>query len=279
MTLDRSPTRDPAGAPLDLSVVVPAFNEEGRIGATLEDLRAYLSPRSWRWEVVVVDDGSTDGTVRVVEEASRADGRLRVQREPHRGKGGAVRAGLLASTAAHRFICDADLSMPVHELERFMPPALGQADVAIGSREGAGARRVGEPLFRHLTGRVFNLLVQRLAVPGIEDTQCGFKMFTARAVETVFPHVTIEGWAFDIEVLYLTRRAGLQIVEVPIEWHYRKESRLNMSRDALGMWRELRQIRRRARRGAYAVVPPERRPLSQADARGESETGRPDYRC
>jgi dolichyl-phosphate beta-glucosyltransferase len=260
MTEGHSSRRDPRAAPLDLTIVVPAFNEEGRIGATLQELRAYLSSRPWRWEVVVVDDGSTDGTVRVVNEAAGTDGRVRVQREPHRGKGGAVRAGLLASNAAHRFICDADLSMPVHELERFMPPALGAADVAIGSREGAGARRVGEPLFRHVTGRVFNRLVQRLAVPGIEDTQCGFKMFTARAVETVFPHVVVDGWAFDIEVLYLARRAGLRILEVPIEWHYREESRLNMSRDAWRMLRELRQIRGRARRGAYPAVAPDRPP-------------------
>jgi glycosyltransferase involved in cell wall biosynthesis len=167
MTREYSPPRDPSAASLDLTIVVPAFNEEGRIVATLEELRAYLSSRAWRWDVVVVDDGSTDGTVRAVEGAARTDGRVRVQREPHRGKGGAVRAGLLASNAAHRFICDADLSMPVHELERFMPPALGTADVAIGSREGAGARRVGEPLFRHVTGRVFNRLVQRLAVPDV----------------------------------------------------------------------------------------------------------------
>lgn len=230
---------------------------------TLERLRAYLAPRPWRWEVVVVDDGSTDGTMSVVERAAGADGRVRVQREPHRGKGGAVRAGLLASTAAHRFICDADLSMPVHELERFMPPALGEADVAIGSREGAGARRVGEPVLRHLTGRIFNRLVQRLAVPGIEDTQCGFKMFTARAVETVFPHATVDGWAFDIEVLFLARRAGLRIVEVPIEWHYREESRLHMSRDAVRMLREVLQIRARARRGGYSLAP----------RREETETG------
>lgn len=250
-------TERPLAAGLDLTVVVPAFNEEGRIGATLEKLRTYLSSRPWQWEVLVVDDGSTDGTVRVVEEAARGDARLRLQREPHRGKGGAVRAGLLASNAAHRFLCDADLSMPVHELERFMPPALGAADVAIGTREGVGARRVGEPLSRHLTGRIFNLLVQWLAVPGIEDTQCGFKMFTARAVETVFPHVTIDGWAFDIEVLFLARLAGLRIVEVPIEWHYRDDSRLDMSRDALRMLRELRQIRSRARRGGYSLAPPD----------------------
>lgn len=249
----------------DLTIVIPAYNEEGRIGATLERLRSYLGSRPWRWEIVVVDDGSADGTVAVAERGAGADGRVRVQREPHRGKGGAVRAGLLASTAAHRFICDADLSMPVHELERFMPPALGDADVAIGSREGAGARRVGEPALRHLTGRIFNRIVQHLAVPGIQDTQCGFKMFTARAVETVFPHATIDGWAFDIEVLYLARRAGLRILEVPIEWHYREDSRLDMSRDALRMFREVLQIRARARRGEYALA---RVPRGGAEVRG-----------
>ena len=141
--------------------------------------------------------------------------------------------------------------MPVHELERFMPSALGTADVAIGSREGACARRVGEPLFRHVTGRVFNRLVQRPAVPGIEDTQCGFKMFTARAVETVFPHVTVEGWAFDIEVLYLARRAGLRILEVPIEWHYRDRSQVSPIADSLRMSRDLLKIRFNGLRGLY----------------------------
>ena len=160
--------------PLDLTIVVPAFREEGRIAATLQRLREYLVTRPWRWEILVVDDGSPDGTARAVEGVSAGDPRVRVLREPHRGKGGAVRAGLLASAAAYRFICDADLSMPVHELDRFMPPALGEADLAIGSREGAGARRVGEPLLRHLAGRGFNFAVRRLMVPGVQDTQCGF---------------------------------------------------------------------------------------------------------
>jgi glycosyltransferase involved in cell wall biosynthesis len=240
-------------AALDLAIVVPAFNEAARIAATLQRLRDHLLTRGWRWEIVVVDDGSSDDTARVVEEMSATDPRVRVLREPHRGKGGAVREGLLASTAAYRFICDADLSMPVHELDRFMPPAIGDADVAIGSREGVGARRVGEPLLRHLAGRGFNFAVRRLMVPDVQDTQCGFKMFTAAAVEAIFPYVTVEGWSFDVEVLYLARIRGLRVHEIPIEWHYHPETRVRMLHDGVGMFRELLRIRRRARRGAYAV--------------------------
>jgi dolichyl-phosphate beta-glucosyltransferase len=240
-----------AASPIDLSVIVPAYNEAARLGASLAELRAFLAAGSWAWEVRVVDDGSTDGTGAVVEAAAAEEPRILLQREPHRGKGGAVRAGLLAARGRYRFICDADLSMPVHELPRFLPPALGGTDVAIGSREGAGARRVGEPLTRHLAGRAFNTLVRWLLVPGIQDTQCGFKMFTAGAVEAVFPHVTVDGWAFDLEALVIARRRGLHIREVPIEWHYRDASQVRMLRDGVDMLRELLRIRARARRGAY----------------------------
>ena len=238
-------------ARLSLSVVVPAYNEEVRLGSTLTDLQTYLGATPWDWEIRVVDDGSTDRTCAVVEERSACDARIVLQREPHRGKGGAVKAGLLAARNAYRFICDADLSMPVAEVARFLPPRLTEFDVAIGSREGHGARRIGEPIVRHLAGRVFNLAVQRLMVPGIDDTQCGFKMFTARAAETIFPRVTVDGWAFDIEVLHIARARGLRIVEVPIEWHYRRESQLSLMRDGIGMFTELLRIRQRARRGEY----------------------------
>ncbi len=185
----------------------------------------------------------------MVEEASRANPRIVLQREPHRGKGGAVKAGLLAARGAYRFICDADLSMPPAELPRFLPPALTGFDVAIGSREGAGARRVGEPLRRHVVGRVFNRAIQWLVIPGIADTQCGFKMFTADSVRAIFPHVTLDGWAFDVEVLCIARAKGLRIVEVPIEWHHRAESQVSMIRDSWRMLRDLLKVRARARRG------------------------------
>jgi glycosyltransferase involved in cell wall biosynthesis len=244
--------------PLDLSVVVPAFNEAGRIGSTLHALRTHLADRAWTWEIVVADDGSTDGTRRVVEQIAATDARIVLLREPHRGKGGAVRAGMLAASGAHRFMCDADLSMPVHEIDRFMPPALGDAEIAIGTREGVGARRVGEPVLRHLAGRGFNVAVRALMVPGVHDTQCGFKMFTAGAADAVFPDVTVEGWGFDIEVLYLARRRGLRVREIPIEWHYRRESRLHLVRDGWGMFVELMRIRRRARSGRSRAARPER---------------------
>ena len=231
-----------------LSVIIPAYNEERGIQDTLRKLSDYLSDRPWDWEVRVVDDGSRDATRQVVEQFRRSEPRVVLQAEPHRGKGGAVRAGMLASRADYRFMCDADLSMPVHELDRFMPPALGETDIAIGSREGAGARRVGEPAIRHIAGRVFNTAVRLLTIREIQDTQCGFKMFTAAAAEAIFPHVTVEGWAFDIEVLYLARVHKLRVREIPIEWHFRADSRLRMGRDSIGMLREVLRIRRRALR-------------------------------
>ena len=238
------------GAPT-LSVIIPAYNEERGVRGTLRLLSAYLAAREWQWEVRVVDDGSTDGTRQIVEEFSRSEPRVVLQAEPHRGKGGAVRAGMLASRAAYRFMCDADLSMPVREIDRFMPPAF-DTDVAIGSREGIGARRVGEPLFRHVAGRVFNSLVRFSTIRDIQDTQCGFKMFSAAAAETIFPRVTVEGWAFDIEVLYLARLHNLRVREIPIEWHFRADSRLRMGRDSITMLREVMRVRRRARRGDYS---------------------------
>ncbi|HXG56202.1 MAG TPA: dolichyl-phosphate beta-glucosyltransferase [Vicinamibacterales bacterium] len=233
-----------------LAVIIPAFNEASRIEATLGELCGYLRSREWDWEIRVVDDGSSDDTSRLVERCARTEPRVRLQQEPHRGKGGAVRAGFLATRAAYRFLCDADLSMPAREIGRFMPPSL-DADVAIGTREGAGARRIGEPLLRHLVGRGFNALVRLALVADFSDTQCGFKMFTGPAADAIFPHVTVEGWAFDLEVLSIARLRGLRIDEVPIEWHYREESRVSLVRDSVGMATELLRIRARIRRGAY----------------------------
>jgi glycosyltransferase involved in cell wall biosynthesis len=237
---------------VSVSIVVPAFNEASRIGETLAELSGFLAAQPWDWEVRVVDDGSADATCAIVESHAARDPHIALQREPHRGKGGAVKAGLLAARAPFRFICDADLSMPVSELPRFLPPALPSFDVAIGSREGVGARRVGEPVIRHIAGRLFNFAVQQLSIPGIEDTQCGFKMFTGAAVEAIFPLVTVDGWAFDIEVLTIARARGLRIVEVPIEWHYRRASQVSLLRDGVGMFRELMRIRARARNGEYS---------------------------
>lgn len=236
---------------LTLSIVIPAFNEERRLAATLQALRDHLERQPWDWEIRVVDDGSGDGTTRIADAFAVREPRVVVQREPHRGKGGAVKAGLMAARGMYRFICDADLSMPVAELRRFLPPVATGFDIAIGSREGVAARRVGEPAFRHVMGRIFNRVVQWLTLPGIEDSQCGFKMFTASAVASIFPLVTVDGWAFDVEVLTIAREQRLRVIEVPIEWHYREESRLSMLRDGARMLGELVRIRLRGLRGAY----------------------------
>ena len=241
-----------------LSVVIPAFNEAGRIQRTLDELREVLPTLAEWWEIRVVDDGSSDGTADVVSRAAREDGRVLLQAEPHRGKGGAVRAGLMAAQGNLRFMCDADLSMPAAELRRFMPIVPASCDIAIGSREVPGARRVGEPVHRHRMGRVFNGLVKTLALPGIEDTQCGFKMFSASAVRAICPLMTLNGWAFDLEMLFIARRLGLRIVEVPIEWHYRDQSRISPLRDSIRMTRDLLKIRVNGRRGVYGPAHPAR---------------------
>jgi glycosyltransferase involved in cell wall biosynthesis len=236
---------------ITISVVLPAYNEETRIASTLETLCEHLQQRPWDWEIRVVDDGSSDRTAAIAAAFAVDEPRLVLQREPHRGKGGAVKAGLRAARGWYRFMCDADLSMPISELKHFMPPMTDDFDLAIGTREGVAARRVGEPVYRHLIGRAFNRLVQQLILPGIEDSQCGFKMLTARAVDAILPHLTENGWAFDVELLAIARAQGLRIVEVPIEWHYRRDSRLSVVRDGAGMLRELLRIRSRAARGAY----------------------------
>ncbi len=234
-----------------LSLVIPAYNEERRLPSTLPAAVEWLSGTDWDWEVRVVDDGSADNTCAVVEELAKDEPRLVLQREPHRGKGGAVKAGMLASRARFRFLCDADFSMPVEEVERFLPPYLDGYDLAIGTREGPGAVRVDEPESRHLMGRVFNGLVTTLLVPGINDTQCGFKCFSGKAVERLFPRVTIDGFAFDVEVLFLARKAGLKIVEVPITWYYMEASSVKPVRDTWRMFKEVMRIRANDLRGRY----------------------------
>lgn len=236
-----------------LSIVIPAFNEAARIGRTLQELRTYLPSLVTRWEVRVVDDGSADETTGIVASFARLDARIILQREPHRGKGAAVKAGMLAARGELRFLCDADLSMPVRELSRFLDRSRTPSDIVIGSREGPGATRVGEPMHRHVMGRLFNLLVQAAVLPGINDTQCGFKLFSARAVESIFPVMTVQGWAFDIEALVIARLRGYRVEELPIEWHYRDRSQVSPLRDPFRMFGDLWTIEANRVCGAYAL--------------------------
>ncbi|MGH9373879.1 MAG: dolichyl-phosphate beta-glucosyltransferase [Vicinamibacterales bacterium] len=234
-----------------LSLVIPTYNEAERVGQTLDELLTELPSFGFPYEIRVVDDGSEDRTTEVVERLERIDDRIVLQREPHRGKGGALRAGLLAARGTLRFMCDADLSMPPREIHRFVSLVPEVCDIAIGTREGPGARRVDEPAYRHVMGRAFNALVRYGLLPDLQDTQCGFKLFTARAIEAVLPITTVEGWTFDLEVLFVARLQGWRIREVPIEWHYQEQSRVSVVRDPWRMVRDLWTIRANGRRGLY----------------------------
>jgi glycosyltransferase involved in cell wall biosynthesis len=238
-----------------LSVIIPAYNEEHRLPRTLEQVFNFLAGQSFASEVLVVENGSSDRTLALAQEFARRFGNLRVLSETERGKGRAVRRGMLEARGRYRFICDADLSMPIEELTKFLPPAAADFDIAIGSREAAGAVRYNEPPYRHWGGRGINAIIRLLILPGLQDTQCGFKCFTAEAAEALFSLQTLPGWSFDIEVLYLARRLGYRIREVPIHWYFDPETKLSAVRDALHMIRDIFTIHLNARRGAYDRQP------------------------
>ena len=237
-----------------LSIVIPTYNEEALISGTLAQVAEFLKTRGYTWEVVVADDGSTDTTARLVEVFAQGNPQVRLLRLSHRGKGSAVRGGMLEAKGKYRFLCDADLSMPIEQVERFLPPQAQGLDLAIGSREASGARRFGEPGHRHMMGRFYNALVRIMAVPGLRDTQCGFKCFRGQIVPLLFRRQTMEGFAFDVEVLFLARKAGLVIREIPIDWHYRQGSKVRPLRDAFAMTRDLLNIRWRNWRSGYDRV-------------------------
>ncbi|MHB0967809.1 MAG: dolichyl-phosphate beta-glucosyltransferase [Bellilinea sp.] len=238
-----------------LSIIIPALNEEKRLPATLETIRVFLNQQNYLSEVLVVDSGSSDRTLQIAQDFASRNPSVRVLHEEQRGKGRAVRTGMLAARGKYRFFGDADLSMPIEEINRFLPPQLPDPQVVIASREVAGSVRYGEPEIRHLSGRVFNTLVRWIALPGLQDTQCGFKLFRDDIAEDVFQRQTIFGWTFDVEVLYIARLHGYTITEVGVPWYYNADSKVRMWQDAWNMVTDLIQIRRNARRGVYDAAP------------------------
>jgi dolichyl-phosphate beta-glucosyltransferase len=234
-----------------LSVVIPAYNEEYRLPRTLEQIFAFLREQSYASEVLVIENGSSDRTYEIAREFAEHHENLRVLKEEQRGKGNAVKRGMLEAHGEYRFLCDADLSMPITQINRFLSPQLTEFDIAIGSREAAGAVRYNEPEFRHLGGRLINLAIRLLILPGLQDTQCGFKCFRAEVADKIFPCQSISGWSFDIEVLYIARKYGYQIVEVPIDWYFDAETKLRAVSDALRMLRDIFLIHRNNLRGLY----------------------------
>jgi len=236
-----------------LSIVIPAYNEEKRLPPTLEEVARFLDAQPYRSELIVVENGSQDQTARVAEEFARGHAWARVLRESVAGKGNAVRRGMLEATGEYRFLCDADLSMPIDELPKFLPPERTDFDVALGSREVKGSVRHGEPFYRHLMGRVFNWLVKILVLPGLEDTQCGFKCFRGEVAEDLFSVARLKGFSFDVEILFIANQRGYRLQEVPIHWYYQPDSRVRLVQDSLGMFRDINRIRRNLRRGHYGA--------------------------
>ena len=234
-----------------LSLIIPAFNEEQRIASTLDAVVRYLSGQPYSWEVLVVDDGSSDGTAALAARMAEEEERLRVETGPHGGKGWAVRHGMLAATGEYRFMCDADLAMPIHWLDNFLVEMDSGYDIVIGSREIEGARRIDEPVYTHIRGRLFNWIVRLLAVRGFQDTQCGYKLFKLEAVLDLFSLQRSTGFGFDVEILYLARKKGLRVLEMPIEWHHRQSSKVRPGSDAFLMLRDTLLVRWNDLRGAY----------------------------
>lgn len=235
-----------------MTIVIPAYNEAHRLPETLARVADFVRSRDEKLDVIVVNNNSRDDTGAVARAFAETVNFVSVLDQPVQGKGAAVRKGILAATGRYAFICDADLAMPIEELPRFFPATLGRDyDIAIASREVAGAERFDEPAYRHIMGRVFNFVVRSLVVPGIQDTQCGFKAFKREAGQAIFHAQTIDGFAFDVEVLAIARRWGYDIIEIGIPWTYGPGGSVNPVRDTLRMLREVLIIRRNVRAGRY----------------------------
>jgi dolichyl-phosphate beta-glucosyltransferase len=234
-----------------LSIVIPAYNEEKRLPESLPRIIDFVRQQEYRVEVIVVDDGSTDRTADTVREFQKDALFISIIQVEHGGKGHAVKEGMLKARGEFMFLCDSDLSMPIEEVSKFLPPILSAYDVAIASREVEGARRYDEPFYRHMMGRVFNLIVNVMAVRGIQDTQAGFKCFRRDVARKLFQLQTIKGWGFDVEILFIAQRQGMHIIEVPINWYYKNRSQVRPIHDTYGMFREVLNVRLNAWRGLY----------------------------
>jgi glycosyltransferase involved in cell wall biosynthesis len=233
-----------------LSVVIPAYNEERRLPQTLRTILDYLARQSYESQVVVVDDGSVDHTAEIVKSIRADRPNVELICNDHRGKGYAVRTGMLTAAGHIILFSDADLSTPIEEIVQLLPWFEHGYGIVIGSREGSGARRIHEPFYRHFMGRVFNLVVRVLTVRGIDDTQCGFKAFRQDVARDVFGRMRLYGenarrvtdsmvTGFDVEALFIGQKRGYKIKEVPVEWRYGNETKVNPLKDS---WRNFRDV-------------------------------------
>lgn len=230
-----------------LSVIIPAYNEEQRLGPTIETVVAYLSAQPYASELIVVDDGSSDRTAGLARELLDpvCIPHQVLVNEHNRGKGYSVKRGMTHSTGELALFSDADLSTPIEHAADLMATIEAGTDIAIGSRVAPGADiEVHQPLPREMAGRMFSVVQRGILGSGIKDTQCGFKMFTRQAVELVFPHQRLDRWAFDAELIFIALRLGLRVVEVPVHWRNDAETKVRALSDGLRMVADLVAIRR-----------------------------------
>lgn len=249
----------------EFSIVIPAYNESDKIVPTLTQVVTFMRNFSDSFEVVVVDDGSEDNTVELIEKHIKEYPEIKLVKNPHKGKGPTVWTGIMTAEGRFIYMADADLSTPIEELKGLFHWMMEHDfDIVIASREGVGADRVNEPYYRHLMGRLFNYVVQLIALPGIKDSQCGFKLFRKKAAKEIFRRLEIYGkdakeldkgymGAFDVEVLYLARKLGFKIKEVSVTWRYVKTTRLNPVSDSIKMVIDVIKVRVNDVRGLYKV--------------------------
>ena len=258
---------------VELSIVIPAYNEEARLGPSLRRVVDYLAGRRLPGEILVVDDGSSDRTAAVAAGFAGQGVRL-LRHERNLGKGAAVRTGVLASAGKSVLLCDADLSTPVEELEK-LEPHLAGADLVLGSRAVQRGARVAQrqPRYRELMGKTFNLIIRTLGVRGIYDTQCGFKLLRGDVARELFAGMTLAGFAYDVELVMAARRAGYRLAEVGVYWSNSPASTVDPVRSSLAMLRDVVKLRlrglHRARRAGRPAVPKRR-------AQPEPRPGAPD---
>jgi len=248
-----------------LSVIIPSYNEQKNIErGVIDQLLTYLQAQQYQWEVIFSDDGSTDKTLEELSKYASQFRNVYLLRNIHAGKAPTVKIGMLEAKGAWRLFTDFDQSTPISEVEKLFKYTAQGYEIVIGSREIKGARRDKEPLYRHIMGRGFNLLVQLMAVPGIDDTQCGFKLFSAKATDQLFNSLRVYGQqklrkdaftgAFDVELLYLARKFKYKIKEVPIIWKHTKTDRVSPIKDSVRMLRDIFNIRLADFQGAYRAL-------------------------
>jgi len=235
-----------------ISLVIPAYNEAEGIASTLERVSGYFSQKDYAFEIIVVDDGSTDNTREIIKNLSYNVPGVRLMGEDiNKGKGFSIKQGMLQANGKYILFCDADLSTPIEELDKIVPFFAQGYDVIIGSRALQGPDLLKQPFIRHSMGKIFNLLTRLLGLTRLKDTQCGFKCFSRDAAYDIFNRQRHDGFCFDVEILYLTGLLGYRVKDVPVKWFNRKDSRVKIIRDPLRMLFGLFSIKAHILLGTY----------------------------